>query len=346
MSRDKRGEAYEASILQVITDAKKRGEFYTPYELSLLISKIVGKVESVHDPACGSGSLLLTVDAKEKHGIELNGLTANMARENLPNAEIIEGNTLEIDAPGMFEAVVSNPPYSTEWAEYDPFDPRWIQKPLPPKSKSDLAFVLHGVHCMKRIGVFVVFPGVLYRSGAEAKIRTWLIDHNLVDTVIQLPEKMFLRTSIGVCLLILKKDREPDAPILWVDASDEFKAQGKLNVLKTDKILDAVLERKEVERFSVLAKPIDDTLTVTSFVDIIPPKEKIDIHKLNISTKLLHESTKKGLDLWDDLIYALESGNKKTVKDLQESVTAWKEERDQIKSLYKHPDDSKKKLHE
>ena len=333
MNRDHIGEAYEASILQVLSDAKKRGEFFTPFELSTLISKMVGSVESVHDPACGSGSLLLTVDAKIKHGQELNDLTAEMARKNLPDATIITGDTLLMDAPGTFDAVVSNPPYSTTWEGYDPFDERWQGKPFAPKTKADMAFVLHGVQCMRKIGVFVMFPGTLYRTGKEAEIRQYLITHNLVDTVISLPEKLFLRTSIGVCLLVLRKDRNPKDPVLWIDASNEFKASGKQNVLQPDKILDAYLHRKEIDRFSTLVHPVDDVLTVRAYVDTTPPKKEIDIHVLNAVSKLLNRSTAKGLDLWDDLVDALEHGNK-DMKTVSDEITHWKNERKNLREAY------------
>ena len=290
---DHLGKDYEASILQVVKDANARGEFFTPFELSRLMAELVGEVASVHDPACGSGSLLLTVNAQRKHGQEVNPTTAEMARKNLPDAEIITGNTLYLDAPKRCEAVVSNPPYSVPYdlSQIDPFDLRYQGKPLAPKTKSDLMFVLHGIEVMERIGVYVMFPGVLYRSGAEAKIRAYLLGQNLIDSVIQLPEKLFLRTSIATCLLILRKDRKAGAPILFVDASDEFKADDKINVLRSDRILEAVTDRKEIDRFSALVVPDDDVLTVSHYLDSSPPAPSINPVALRL--EMLDKAHKK-----------------------------------------------------
>jgi len=332
--RDVIGEAYEASILQVIKDANQRGEFFTPYELSLLMSQIVGPCESVHDPACGSGSLLLTMDARRKHGYEINPVTAEMAAKNVLDADIVTVDTLAHDPPKCrFEAVVSNPPYSTPWnhGEADPFDPRWMGKPLAPKTKSDLAFVLHGVHVFKRIGVFVMFPGALYRSGREAQIRQWLIANNLVDCVIALPEKLFLRTSIGVCLLILKKGREEGAPVLWIDGREEFIAGSKQNVLKIDKILDAVQDRKEVDRFSVLRVPKDDTLTVNAYVDTSTPEPEIDIKELNAHVRKVIESHHNGDDWYLRLINHIE-GKDAEWDGFKKDMNDWMAEQQVIKA--------------
>jgi type I restriction enzyme M protein len=245
------GDAYEYLMQMYASSAgKSGGEFYTPQEVSELLARItvLGKTEvnKVYDPACGSGSLLLKfakVLGKENvrqgfFGQEINLTTYNLARINMflhdvnyEQFDIALGDTL-IDPAHWddepFEAIVSNPPYSIKWdGDANPIlinDPRFAPAGvLAPKSKADLAFTLHILSWLAVNGTaaIVEFPGVLYRGGAEAKIRKYLIDNNYVDTVIQLPQDLFFGTTIGTCIIVLKKSKA-DNSVLFIDASAEF----------------------------------------------------------------------------------------------------------------------------
>ena len=219
------------------TAGKSGGEYYTPQEVSELLARItvVGKTEvnKVYDPACGSGSLLLKfakVLGKDNvrqgfFGQEINLTTYNLARINMflhdvnyEKFDIAHGDTL-IDPAHWddepFEAIVSNPPYSIKWeGDANPLlinDPRYAPAGvLAPKSKADLAFTMHMLSWLAVNGTaaIVEFPGVLYRGGAEQKIRKYLVDNNYVDTVIQLPPDLFFGTTIATCIIVLKKSQD------------------------------------------------------------------------------------------------------------------------------------------
>ena len=278
------GDAYEYLMTMYASNAgKSGGEFFTPQEVSELLAHIatVGKTEvnKVYDPACGSGSLLLKfakVLGKENvrigfYGQEINLTTYNLCRINMflhdinyNHFDIAHGDTLTNpnhwdDEP--FDAIVSNPPYSTRWEGKD--NPILINDPrfspagvLAPKSKADLAFTMHMLSWLSTIGTaaIVEFPGVLYRGGAEQKIRKYLIDNNYVDTVIQLPPDLFFGTTIATCIIVLKKSKK-DNNTLFIDASAEFVRGGNKNQLSDDnrkKILAAFIERKDSEYFAKL----------------------------------------------------------------------------------------------
>lgn len=312
------GDAYEYLMGMYASSAgKSGGEYYTPQEVSELLAQItvVGKtsVNKVYDPAVGSGSLLLKFDKilgkngvrQGYYGQEINLTTYNLARINMflhninyEKFNLALGDTL-IDPAHWddepFEAIVSNPPYSIKWdGDSNPLlinDPRFAPAGvLAPKSKADLAFTMHILSWLAVNGTaaIVEFPGVLYRGGAEKKIRKYLIDNNYVDAVIQLPRDLFFGTTIGTCIIVLKKSKI-DNSVLFIDGSAEFKRSGNKNKLTTDnqaKILDAFTKREGSEYFSQLVtndeiSDNDYNITVSSYVVAEDTREIIDIQELN-----------------------------------------------------------------
>lgn len=312
------GDAYEFLMTMYASNAgKSGGEFYTPQEVSELLAEIttVGKkeVNKVYDPACGSGSLLLKfakVLGRENvrqgfYGQEINLTTYNLCRINMflhdinyNNFDIALGDTL-IDPKHWddepFDAIVSNPPYSIRWeGDANPLlinDPRFSPAGvLAPKSKADLAFTMHMLSWLSTSGTaaIVEFPGVLYRGGAEQKIRKYLIDNNYVDTVIQLPPDLFFGTTIATCIIVLKKSKK-DNKILFIDASAEFVRQGNKNKLSEAnrlKILEAFSSRTDSEYFAKLVdhKDIatnDYNIAVSSYVTAEDTREVVNITELN-----------------------------------------------------------------
>lgn len=313
------GDAYEYLMTMYASSAgKSGGEFFTPQEVSELLARITvaGKTEvnKVYDPACGSGSLLLKfakVLGKENvrqgfFGQEINLTTYNLCRINMflhdinyEKFDIAHGDTLTDPAhwdDEPFDAIVSNPPYSIKWeGDANPIlinDPRFSPAGvLAPKSKADLAFTMHILNWLSTSGTaaIVEFPGVLYRGGAEAKIRKYLVDNNFVDAVIQLPPDLFFGTSISTCLVILKKSKKDNAT-LFVDAFAQFVRGGnknKLSQANQDKILGAFTGREDIEYFARLV-PNDEisqndyNMAVSSYVEQQDFTEKVDITKLNL----------------------------------------------------------------
>jgi type I restriction enzyme M protein len=312
------GDAYEFLMTMYAANAgKSGGEFYTPQEVSELLAEItiVGKkdVNKVYDPACGSGSLLLKfakVLGKENvrqgfYGQEINLTTFNLCRINMflhdinyNHFNIAHGNTLTDpkhwdDEP--FDAIVSNPPYSIRWeGDANPIlinDPRFSPAGvLAPKSKADLAFTMHMLSWLSTSGTaaIVEFPGVLYRGGAEQKIRKYLIDNNYVDCVIQLPPDLFFGTSIGTCIIVLKKSKS-DNKTLFIDASEEKVREGNKNKLSDknrNRILEAFKERKDIEYFAKLVDnekiaENDYNIAVSSYVTAEDTREITNIKELN-----------------------------------------------------------------
>ncbi len=311
------GDAYEYLMQMYASSAgKSGGEYYTPQEVSELLASIttMGKtrVNKVYDPAAGSGSLLLKfakVLGKENvggfYGQEINLTTYNLARINMflhdinyEKFHIALGDTL-IDPKHWddepFEAIVSNPPYSIKWdGDANPLlinDPRFAPAGvLAPKSKADLAFTMHMLHWLATDGTaaIVEFPGVLYRGGAEKKIRKYLIDNNYVDAVIQLPSDLFFGTTIGTCVIVLKKSKKTN-DILFVDASAEFVRVGNKNKLDPNnlqKILQALEVREHQDYFAAVVPNSaiaenDYNLAVSSYVEPEDTREVIDIRELN-----------------------------------------------------------------
>lgn len=312
------GDAYEFLMTMYASNAgKSGGEFFTPQEVSELLAEItvVGKkqVNKVYDPACGSGSLLLKfakVLGKENvrlgfFGQEVNITTYNLCRINMflhdvnfEKFDIAHGDTLIApkhwdDEP--FDAIVSNPPYSIKWeGDANPLlinDPRYSPAGvLAPKSKADLAFTMHMLSWLSTSGTaaIVEFPGVLYRGGAEQKIRKYLIDNNYIDTVIQLPPDLFFGTTIATCIIVLKKSKKDNAT-LFIDASAEFVRGGNKNKLTESnrkKILDAYIGRTDVDHFARLVPNSDVAendynIAVSSYVEQENNTEEVDIEKLN-----------------------------------------------------------------
>lgn len=312
------GDAYEYLMTMYASSAgKSGGEFFTPQEVSELLARIavVGKtqVNKVYDPACGSGSLLLKfvkVLGKENvrqgfFGQEINLTTYNLARINMflhdvnyEQFDLAHGDTLLDPAhwdDEPFEAIVSNPPYSLNWdGDSNPLlinDPRFAPAGvLAPKSKADLAFTMHILSWLAVNGTaaIVEFPGVLYRGGAERKIRKYLIDNNYVDTVIQLPPDLFFGTTIATCIIILKKSKTDNAT-LFINASAEFVRGGNKNRLtdaNRQKILDVFTARADAEYFALLVPNAeiaenDYNIAVSSYVEQEDTTEAIDITALN-----------------------------------------------------------------
>ena len=312
------GDAYEFLMTMYASSAgKSGGEFYTPQEVSELLAEItiIGKkdVNKVYDPACGSGSLLLKfakVLGKENvrqgfYGQEINLTTYNLCRINMflhdinyNHFDIALGNTLTDpkhwdDEP--FDAIVSNPPYSIRWeGDANPLlinDPRFSPAGiLAPKSKADLAFTMHMLSWLSTSGTaaIVEFPGVLYRGGAEQKIRKYLIDNNYVDCVIQLPPDLFFGTTIATCIIVLKKSKS-DNKTLFIDASAEFVRGGNKNKLSDEnrnKILDAFKNRKDIKHFAKLVDnekiaENDYNIAVSSYVEQEDTREVVNIIELN-----------------------------------------------------------------
>lgn len=312
------GDAYEYLMQMYASSAgKSGGEYYTPQEVSELLTRltVVGKTEvnKVYDPACGSGSLLLKfakILGKDKvrngfYGQEINLTTYNLARINMflhdvnfSDFDIAHGDTLTDPAhwdDEPFEAIVSNPPYSTKWEGKDnPLlinDERYAPAGvLAPKSKADLAFTMHILSWLAVNGTaaIVEFPGVLYRGGAEQKIRKYLIENNYVDAVIQLPPDLFFGTTIATCIIVLKKSKD-DSSVVFIDASKEFERASNKNRLTPDnqnKVLDLFTSREPVEYKSALVSNEEIgknsyNIAVSSYVQQEDTREKIDITKLN-----------------------------------------------------------------
>ncbi len=321
------GDAYEYMIGQFAAGAgKKAGEFYTPQEVSEILSEIVvtGKtrLKSVYDPTCGSGSLLLRTarggNADTIYGQEKNPTTFNLCRMNMllhgikyKDFEIHNGDTLENDELGehQFDAVVANPPFSAEWTAAEKFnnDDRFSKAGvLAPKSKADYAFILHMLYHLNDGGTMAcVAPhGVLFRGAAEGKIRRFLIEKkNYIDAIIGLPANIFYGTSIPTCILVMKKCRQSDDNILFIDASKEFekvKTQNKLRPDHIQKIIETYRTRAEIEKYSHCAtlKEIegnDYNLNIPRYVDTFEEEEEIDIKAVMAEIKEL-ESKRTELD--------------------------------------------------
>ena len=337
------GDAYEYLMTMYASNAgKSGGEFFTPAGVSELLTLLgtVGKTEinKVYDPACGSGSLLLKAEKvlgrdKVRNGFfgqEINITTYNLCRINMflhdigfDKFSIACEDTLVAPAhwdDEPFELIVSNPPYSIKWAGDD--NPLLINDPrfapagvLAPKSKADLAFIMHSLSWLAANGTaaIVCFPGIMYRGGAEQKIRKYLIDNNYVDCVIQLPSNLFFGTSIATCIMVLKKGKA-DNRTLFIDASNEFLKvtnNNKLTQENIDKIVDCFANRKEIKHFSHLANyeevvENDYNLSVSTYVEAADTREKIDIVKLNAEIKEIvarEEVLRKAID---DIIAEIE----------------------------------------
>ena len=317
-SIDAFGDAYEYLMGMYASNAgKSGGEFFTPQEVSELLTRmaVAGKTEvnKVYDPACGSGSLLLKaakILGKDNvrqgfFGQEINLTTYNLCRVNMflhdidyDKFDIAHEDTLVNpqhwdDEP--FEVIVSNPPYSIKWEGDD--NPVLINDPrfspagvLAPKSKADLAFIMHSLAWLATNGTaaIVCFPGIMYRGGAEKKIRQYLIDNNFIDCIIQLPSNLFYGTSIATCIMVLKKSKA-DNRTLFIDASAEcikVTNNNKLTEENIRHIVDEFVSRADVDHFARCV-PYEEiaqneyNLSVSTYVQPEDTREVIDIVKLN-----------------------------------------------------------------
>lgn len=312
------GDAYEFLMGMYASNAgKSGGEYFTPQEVSELLTRltVVGKtqVNKVYDPACGSGSLLLKfakILGKENvrqgfYGQEINLTTYNLCRINMflhdidfDKFNIACEDTLISpqhwdDEP--FEAIVSNPPYSTKWAGDDNpllindtrFSPAGV---LAPKSKADLAFVMHSLSWLSTNGTaaIVCFPGIFYRGGAEQKIRKYLVDNNFIDCIIQLPDNLFFGTSIATCIMVLKKSKNENST-LFIDATAECKKvtnNNKLRDKNIKNILKMFTDRADIAHKARLVQNSeiaenDYNLSVSTYIEKEDTRQATDIKSLN-----------------------------------------------------------------
>ncbi len=330
--RDTLGDAYEYLIGQFAAGSgKKAGEFYTPQQISTILSEIVildshkpitgpkKKLNKVLDFACGSGSLLLNVRKRMKendgrvgkiYGQEKNITTYNLARMNMllhgmkdTEFEIFHGDTLLNQWPMLnemnpakkveFDAVVANPPFSLRWEPNDTLaeDFRFKSYGLAPKSAADFAFLLHGFHYLADDGTMaIILPhGVLFRGGAEKKIRTKLLKDNHIDAVIGLPANLFYSTGIPVCILVLKKCKKED-DVLFINASEHFEKGKRQNFLREadiERIVETYKNRpKKIDRYAsrVSMKKIEENdynLNISRYVSTAVAEEKINLEEVN-----------------------------------------------------------------
>lgn len=338
------GDAYEFLMTMYASNAgKSGGEFFTPQEVGELLARItlIGKTEvnRVYDPACGSGSLLLKfakVLGKDNvkqgfYGQEINLTTYNLCRINMflhninyDKFNIERGDTLTDpkhwdDEP--FDAIVSNPPYSIKWAgKSNPLlinDSRYSPAGvLAPESKADLAFTMHMVSWLAQNGTaaIVEFPGVLYRSGAEQKIRKYLVDNNFVEAVIQLPSDLFFGTSIATCIIVIKKSKM-DNNILFINASDECVRNTNKNKLSDDNIaniIELLKNRVNIDNKCYLAsydeiKDNDYNISVNSYLKVDSEEEEVDIKELNKNIEEIVARQSKIRTELDKIILELEA---------------------------------------
>lgn len=339
------GDAYEYLMSMYASNAgKSGGEFYTPADVSELLTRLgtVGKTEinKVYDPACGSGSLLLKAEkvlGKDAirngfYGQEINITTYNLCRINMFLHDV-EFDKFHIacedtlispqhwdDEP--FELIVSNPPYSIKWAGNE--NPLLINDPrfspagvLAPKSKADMAFIMHSLSWLASNGTaaIVCFPGIMYRGGAEQKIRNYLVDNNYVDCIIQLPSNLFFGTSIATCIMVMKKNKN-DNKTLFIDASNEcikVTNNNKLISENIERIVEVFTKREEVAYFSHLAeyeeiKQNDYNLSVSTYVEAKDTRETIDIVKLNAEIEEIVKREEELRKAIQDIIKEIEVG--------------------------------------
>ena len=338
---DALGDAYEYLIGQFAAGSgKKAGEFYTPQQISDILSTIVTldsqepktgpkkRLESVLDFACGSGSLLLNVRKRmgpqgigKIYGQEKNITTYNLARMNMllhgvkdTEFEIFHGDTLTNEWDTLrelnpakkpsFDAIVANPPFSYRWdpSESMADDVRFKSHGLAPKSAADFAFLLHGFHFLKDEGVMaIILPhGVLFRGGAEERIRTKLLKDGHIDTVIGLPANLFYSTGIPVCILVLKKCKKPD-DILFINAAEHFvkgKRQNQLTEEHIAKIIDTYKNRTEAPRYSRRVEmdeieKNDFNLNISRYISTAVGEEEIDLAKTHTDLVEIEKAIQK-----------------------------------------------------
>lgn len=360
---DTLGDAYEYLIGEFAAGSgKKAGEFYTPQQISTILSEIVTldsqepkngkkkKLDKVFDMACGSGSLLLNVRKRIKdsggfvgkiYGQEKNITTYNLARMNMllhgmkdTEFEIFHGDTLENSWTLLnemnpskkteFDAIVANPPFSLRWDPTDTLaeDFRFKSYGLAPKSAADFAFLLHGFHFLGKEGTMaIILPhGVLFRGGAEERIRTKLLKDNHIDTVIGLPSNLFYSTGIPVCILVLKKCKKHD-DVLFINASEHYEKGKRQNTLRDSddkdqpndirKIVETYQFRPEyVERYArrVSMDEIEKNgynLNISRYVSTAEDEVQIDLKDVNKNLTLINETIKENTDKHNEYLKEL-----------------------------------------
>ena len=343
---DALGDAYEYLISQFASESgKKAGEFYTPHAVSTLIARIVTHGQdtkygfTVYDPTCGSGSLLLQIrnfikddvkngidrtHAVQYFGQEIKNQTFNLARMNMmlhrvPGSlqHLRNGDTLDADwptdEPTNFDAVVMNPPYSQKYDAVDGLltDPRFAPyKKLPPASKADFAFLLHGFYHLKDTGTMgIVLPhGVLFRGGVEGTIREELLKKGNIYAVIGLPAGIFFSTGIPTCIVVLKKNN-PDRSVFFIDGSKEFRKKRAKNFLDPEhieKLYTTYVDRKDVEKYAHLAtydeiEKNDFNLNIPRYVDSSEEEEGIDLQATFDELAKLEEEEKELEDMQNEV---------------------------------------------
>lgn len=367
--KDENGRDILATIYTYLIDkfakssGKHAGEFYTPKEVSEILAKLVTlnldeNIENpeVYDFACGSGSLLLTVQDQVPNqllkyaGQELNTTTYNLARMNLmmhdvryQNMTLKNADTLEmdwpdgvdeqgVDHPHSFDMVVANPPYSARWDNNDNKlkDPRFKQYgALAPKTKADYAFLLHGLYHLKNDGTMaIVLPhGVLFRGAKEGKIRQALLEKNQIDAIIGLPANLFYSTGIPTVVLVLKKNKQ-NKDVLFIDASQEFEKGKNQNVLRKediDKIIDTYKKREDVDKYAHLAsfdeiKENDFNLNIPRYVDTFEPEPPVDLGKLTDEMQETQKEIEKNEAELLSMMKELTSKDEKTQNDLDKFI--------------------------
>ncbi|WP_164674975.1 type I restriction-modification system subunit M [Anditalea andensis] len=352
---DTLGDAYEYLIGQFAAGSgKKAGEFYTPQQISTILSEIVtldsqdpatGKkkrLDRILDFACGSGSLLLNVRTRIKenggsvskiYGQEKNITTYNLARMNMllhgmkdSEFEIFHGDTLlnqwdELNQlnPSKkleFDGIVANPPFSLRWEPNDTLaeDFRFKSYGLAPKSAADFAFLLHGFHFLSKEGTMaIILPhGVLFRGGAEERIRTKLLKDNHIDTVIGLPSNLFYSTGIPVCILVLKKCKKQD-DVLFINASEQFekgKRQNSISQGHLDEIISTYQYRTEKDRYSrkVSMEEIEKNgynLNISRYVSTSEDEVQIDLKEVNAKLISINKTIKESTDMHNEFLKEL-----------------------------------------
>ncbi len=349
------GDAYEYLIGQFAAGSgKKAGEFYTPQQISTILSEIVtldsqdpgtgkkNKLNKLLDFACGSGSLLLNVRKRIKdndgsvgkiYGQEKNMTTYNLARMNMllhgmkdTEFEIFHGDTLlnqwdmlnEMNPAKKieFDAIVANPPFSLRWEHTDTLteDFRFKGYGMAPKSAADFAFLLHGFHFLGKEGTMaIILPhGVLFRGGAEERIRTKLLKDNNIDTVIGLPSNLFYSTGIPVCILVLKRCKKEDN-VLFINASEHYdkgKRQNNLNKGHIKTIVETYKYRKEIDRYSrkVPMEEIEKNgynLNISRYVSTAGEEIKVDLKAVNKKMNSINEQILKNTDKHNEFLKKL-----------------------------------------
>ncbi len=352
---DTLGDAYEYLIGQFAAGSgKKAGEFYTPQQISTILSRIVildshdpttgpkPKLDKVLDFACGSGSLLLNVRTKLKeqggtigkiYGQEKNITTYNLARMNMllhgmkdTEFDIFHGDTLlnqwsllnEMNPSKKeeFDAIVANPPFSLRWEPNDTLaeDFRFKSYGLAPKSAADFAFLLHGFHFLKQNGTMaIILPhGVLFRSGAEEKIRTKLLTENSIDTIIGLPANLFYSTGIPVCILVLKKCKKKE-DVLFINASEHFEKEKRQNTLDEkhiNRIVETYQYRRDIERYSRKVsmdeiKKNGYNLNISRYVSTSQEESKINLKEVNTKLVSINKRIKTNTDKHNEFLKEL-----------------------------------------